>query len=219
VLTIFGTRGNVTIDCHMTSENINYMVWYKLTTGMVLQYITKYSKYQKDIGNYFTYSMFSEYLKTVIQQPVSESVQHGSGESFPGIIYTHGDRSDQCEKSSEAGSPTQRCVYKLPKRNLSLSDAGTYYCAVASCWEILFGNWTKLDVEGNFFHFVFNRKRVEIWECNFRLKLRKGSDPYDVVNYAAVSFTTKKSPSSRRERAQTSREDAEYSEVRYLQQE
>ncbi|XP_038831528.1 uncharacterized protein LOC120030252 [Salvelinus namaycush] len=111
--------------------------------------------------------------KTVVQQPVSESVQpgdsvtlnctihtetcagehsvywfrHGSGESHPGIIYTHGDRSDQCEKSSEAGSPTQSCVYNLPKRNLSLSDAGTYYCAVALCGEILFGNGTKLDID------------------------------------------------------------------------
>uniref|UniRef100_A0A8C7JJC9 Ig-like domain-containing protein n=1 Tax=Oncorhynchus kisutch TaxID=8019 RepID=A0A8C7JJC9_ONCKI len=108
----------------------------------------------------------------VIHQSVSESVQpgdsvtlnctihtetcagehsvywfrHGSGESHPGIIYTHGDRSDQCEKSPEAGSPTQSCVYNLPKRNLSLSDAGTYYCAVASCGKILFGNGTKLDV-------------------------------------------------------------------------
>ncbi|XP_045071207.1 uncharacterized protein LOC123484708 [Coregonus clupeaformis] len=110
---------------------------------------------------------------SVIQQPVSESVQpgdsvtlnctihnetcagehsvywfrHGSGESHPGIIYTHRDRSDQCEKSPEAGSPTQNCVYNLPKGNLSLSDAGTYYCAVASCGEILFGNGTKLDIE------------------------------------------------------------------------
>uniref|UniRef100_A0A4W5PFA5 Ig-like domain-containing protein n=1 Tax=Hucho hucho TaxID=62062 RepID=A0A4W5PFA5_9TELE len=111
--------------------------------------------------------------KIVLQQPVSESVQpgdsvtlnctirtetcvgghsvywfrHGSGESRPGIIYTHGDRSDQCEKSPEAGSPTQSCVYNLPKRNLSPSDAGTYYCAVASCGEILFGNGTKLDIK------------------------------------------------------------------------
>eukprot|EP00063_Salmo_salar_P036631 XP_014011466.1 PREDICTED: uncharacterized protein LOC106577672 [Salmo salar] len=109
---------------------------------------------------------------TILQQPVSESVQpgdsvtlnctihtetcagehsvywfrHGSGESHPGILYTNGNRSDQCEKSIEAGSPTQSCVYNLPKRNLSLSDAGIYYCAMASCGEILFGNGTKLDV-------------------------------------------------------------------------
>uniref|UniRef100_A0A3B4D025 Ig-like domain-containing protein n=1 Tax=Pygocentrus nattereri TaxID=42514 RepID=A0A3B4D025_PYGNA len=71
--------------------------------------------------------------------------RHGSGESHPGIIYTHGNRSGECEKSSETDSPTQSCVYKLPKRNLSLSDAGTYYCAVLMCGQIIFGNGTKLD--------------------------------------------------------------------------
>uniref|UniRef100_A0A3B4DVT7 Ig-like domain-containing protein n=1 Tax=Pygocentrus nattereri TaxID=42514 RepID=A0A3B4DVT7_PYGNA len=74
--------------------------------------------------------------------------RHGSGESHPGIIYTHGNRSDECKKSSETDSPTQSCVYKLPKRNLSLSDAGTYYCAVLLCGEIIFGNGTKLDFAG-----------------------------------------------------------------------
>uniref|UniRef100_A0A3B4DVZ5 Ig-like domain-containing protein n=1 Tax=Pygocentrus nattereri TaxID=42514 RepID=A0A3B4DVZ5_PYGNA len=74
--------------------------------------------------------------------------RHGSGESHPRIIYTHGNRSDECEKSSETDSPTQSCVYKLPKRILSLSDAGTYYCAVLMCGEIIFGNGTKLDFEG-----------------------------------------------------------------------
>ncbi|KAL7876161.1 hypothetical protein AOLI_G00111240 [Acnodon oligacanthus] len=73
--------------------------------------------------------------------------RHGSGESHPGIIYTHGNRSDECKKSSETDSPTQSCVYKLPKRNLSLSDAGTYYCAVAACGHILFGNGSNLKVE------------------------------------------------------------------------
>uniref|UniRef100_A0A8C7JHG1 Ig-like domain-containing protein n=1 Tax=Oncorhynchus kisutch TaxID=8019 RepID=A0A8C7JHG1_ONCKI len=53
--------------------------------------------------------------------------RHGSGESHPGIIYTHGDRSDQCEKSPEEPS---------------------YYCAVASCGEIVFENGTKLDIKG-----------------------------------------------------------------------
>ncbi|XP_076829469.1 uncharacterized protein LOC143475505 [Brachyhypopomus gauderio] len=71
--------------------------------------------------------------------------RHGSGKSHPGIIYTHGDNSDQCKKSSEVVSPTKTCVFNLPKGNLSLSDAGTYYCAVAMCGEILFGNGSKLE--------------------------------------------------------------------------
>uniref|UniRef100_W5K1N6 Ig-like domain-containing protein n=1 Tax=Astyanax mexicanus TaxID=7994 RepID=W5K1N6_ASTMX len=76
--------------------------------------------------------------------------RHGSGESHPGIIFTHGNRSDQCKKSSETVSPTQSCIYKLPKNNLSLSDAGTYYCAVAACGEILFGNGTALKLMGKY---------------------------------------------------------------------
>uniref|UniRef100_A0A3B4CJQ1 Ig-like domain-containing protein n=1 Tax=Pygocentrus nattereri TaxID=42514 RepID=A0A3B4CJQ1_PYGNA len=107
----------------------------------------------------------SSSLSAVLQPPVSDPVElggdttlqcsiltdasagdhsvywfrHGSGESHPGIIYTHGNRSDECKKSSETvDSPTQSCVYKLPKTNLSLSDAGTYYCAVLMCGQILF---------------------------------------------------------------------------------
>uniref|UniRef100_A0A8C9R1T7 Ig-like domain-containing protein n=1 Tax=Scleropages formosus TaxID=113540 RepID=A0A8C9R1T7_SCLFO len=74
--------------------------------------------------------------------------RHGSGESLPGLIYTHGNRSDECEKSPEAGSHTHGCVYSLPKRNLRRSDAGIYYCAVVMCGDILFGNGTQLDIEG-----------------------------------------------------------------------
>ncbi|KAI4900756.1 hypothetical protein NFI96_000845 [Prochilodus magdalenae] len=74
--------------------------------------------------------------------------RHRSGESHPGIIYTHGNRSDQCKSSSETDSSTQSCVYKLPKRKLSISDAGTYYCAVAACGQILFGNGTEVNVQG-----------------------------------------------------------------------
>uniref|UniRef100_A0A8C9SZP7 Ig-like domain-containing protein n=1 Tax=Scleropages formosus TaxID=113540 RepID=A0A8C9SZP7_SCLFO len=77
--------------------------------------------------------------------------RHGSGESLPGLIYTHGNRSDECEKSPEAGSPTHSCVYSLPKRNLSRSDAGIYYCAVVTCGDILFGDGTQLEFQGPFF--------------------------------------------------------------------
>ncbi|XP_015217293.1 uncharacterized protein [Lepisosteus oculatus] len=48
-------------------------------------------------------------------------------------------------RSSEAGLPTQSCIYDLPKSNLSHSEAGIYYCAVATCGEIVFGNGTLHD--------------------------------------------------------------------------
>ncbi|XP_059202919.1 uncharacterized protein LOC131982314 [Centropristis striata] len=68
----------------------------------------------------------------------------GSDET-PSLVYAQGNSSDGCERSPEAHSP-QKCVYSFSK-NVSSSDAGTYYCAVATCGEILFGNGTKLDIE------------------------------------------------------------------------
>ncbi|XP_037334652.2 uncharacterized protein LOC119222264 [Pungitius pungitius] len=65
-----------------------------------------------------------------------------SEESHPALIYTDGGSTDQCERKSNT---TQRCDYNLPMESLNLSHAGTYYCAVASCGHILFGNRTKLD--------------------------------------------------------------------------
>ncbi|XP_047441564.1 signal-regulatory protein beta-2-like [Mugil cephalus] len=65
----------------------------------------------------------------------------GSQTSHPNIIYTDGDMSNKCEKRSET---QKRCVYSFSK-DVSSSDAGTYYCAVATCGEILFGNGTKLE--------------------------------------------------------------------------
>ncbi|XP_022615884.1 uncharacterized protein LOC111232579 [Seriola dumerili] len=69
----------------------------------------------------------------------------GAGESHPSLIYAHGNNDDQCEKSPEAPS-TQKCVYNFSKI-VNSSDAGTHYCAVATCGEILFGNGMKLDIE------------------------------------------------------------------------
>ncbi|XP_051810657.1 signal-regulatory protein beta-2-like [Acanthochromis polyacanthus] len=64
----------------------------------------------------------------------------GSDKSHPDIIYTDGNRPDECEKRSD----TQKsCVYRSSK-TFSSSDAGTYYCAVATCGQILFGNGTTL---------------------------------------------------------------------------
>uniref|UniRef100_A0A672IR57 Ig-like domain-containing protein n=1 Tax=Salarias fasciatus TaxID=181472 RepID=A0A672IR57_SALFA len=56
----------------------------------------------------------------------------GSHQSHPSFIYTHGDK-EECGKSS------QKCFYSFSKK-VSVSDAGTYYCAVAACGEVMFGN-------------------------------------------------------------------------------
>uniref|UniRef100_A0A3Q3G2X4 Ig-like domain-containing protein n=1 Tax=Labrus bergylta TaxID=56723 RepID=A0A3Q3G2X4_9LABR len=61
------------------------------------------------------------------------------------VIYTHGNRSGGCEESPETHSP-QKCVYSFSK-TVKSSDASTYFCAVAACGEILFGNGTKIDIK------------------------------------------------------------------------
>ncbi|XP_045072069.1 uncharacterized protein LOC121563357 [Coregonus clupeaformis] len=164
----------------------------------------------------------------VLQQPVSESVQpgdsmtlnctihtetcagehsvywfrHGTGESHPGIIYTLGDKGDQCEKSPEAGSPTQSCVYNLPKRNLSISDAGTYYCA--SCGEILFGNGTKLDIEAGTHS---QQSQYGNPHANTSDQQLHGDD--DGLNYAALKFTDKSTKPRRQRREQREQREEE----------
>ncbi|KAK0147674.1 Ig kappa chain V-V region HP R16.7 [Merluccius polli] len=74
----------------------------------------------------------------------------GSGPSHPAVIYMNGNRSGECQNSSGPPSPPQSCVYTLPKNNVSTSDAGTYYCALAACGEIVLGQGTKLDITGHY---------------------------------------------------------------------
>ncbi|XP_041840421.1 uncharacterized protein LOC121639326 [Melanotaenia boesemani] len=74
-----------------------------------------------------------------------------SKKNHPELIYTHGDGNGQCERK------THTCVYNLLMENLNMSNAETYYCAVASCGHILFGKGTKLDVKSelNSLHLVY----------------------------------------------------------------
>ncbi|XP_053271656.1 uncharacterized protein LOC128429842 [Pleuronectes platessa] len=63
----------------------------------------------------------------------------------PGLIYTHGDRNHQCERKPD--TQTHTCVYNLSMERVNRSHAGTYYCAVAACGHIVFGNGTKLEFD------------------------------------------------------------------------
>lgn len=58
-------------------------------------------------------------------------------ESDSGVIYTDSTCSDEPEEKS--------CVYRLSKTIRESSDAGIYYCAVATCGQILFGEGTKVE--------------------------------------------------------------------------
>ncbi|XP_078025592.1 signal-regulatory protein beta-2-like [Epinephelus lanceolatus] len=92
-----------------------------------------------------------------------------SDESHPSFIYAQVNSSDGCEKSPEAHSP-QKCIYSFSK-DVSSSDAGTYYCAVATCGEILFGNGTKVDI-----------KELNMWD------LQKANTPLFLL-FAALALS------------------------------
>ncbi|XP_034739796.1 platelet-derived growth factor receptor beta-like isoform X2 [Etheostoma cragini] len=67
----------------------------------------------------------------------------GSGESHPGIIYTHSNEEEE-----------RSCVYSLSKTIQNSSDTGTYYCAVVTCGVILFGEGTKVETRQELCPFV-----------------------------------------------------------------
>lgn len=61
----------------------------------------------------------------------------GSGESHPNIIYTTPNRSSHEEEGG-------RCFYTLTK-TVNVADAGTYYCAVDACGQIIFGGGSTVQ--------------------------------------------------------------------------
>uniref|UniRef100_A0A3B4D4U0 Ig-like domain-containing protein n=1 Tax=Pygocentrus nattereri TaxID=42514 RepID=A0A3B4D4U0_PYGNA len=67
-----------------------------------------------------------------------------AGQSFPEIIYTHQNSSSrQCEISSSTNSS----LYNFSKNILDHHHTGTYYCAVAACGKIIFGNGTSVELK------------------------------------------------------------------------
>ncbi|XP_061895575.1 uncharacterized protein LOC133644846 isoform X2 [Entelurus aequoreus] len=85
-------------------------------------------------------SVLAESKENFRQCPNQSSVywlKSGSGESDPHIIYSDSD--DEQDPRS--------CVYHLSLTVLNSSDTGTYYCAVATCGQILFGQGTHVDTQ------------------------------------------------------------------------
>uniref|UniRef100_A0AAX7TPF4 Ig-like domain-containing protein n=1 Tax=Astatotilapia calliptera TaxID=8154 RepID=A0AAX7TPF4_ASTCA len=130
----------------------------------------------------------------------------GSNKSHPNIIYTDGNRTDQCEKRSDH---QKRCVYQLSK-NVSSSDAGTYYCAVATCGEILLGNGTTVELGMILFYllpFILNYVNIKI----IHICLKSSSSQSKLclcvliitqteadINYAALNFSERKTRGRRK---------------------
>ncbi|KAI3351117.1 hypothetical protein L3Q82_005682 [Scortum barcoo] len=113
----------------------------------------------------------------------------GSDKSHPNIIYTDGNRHDECDKRSD----TQKsCIYRFSK-SVSSSDAGTYYCAVATCGEILFGNGTKVEID---IENVSSQPRHD----NLSQPVHESTGGRDDVNYAALHFSGTKTTRGRKKK-------------------
>lgn len=69
----------------------------------------------------------------------------GENKSVPNVLYVSGEQHQECD--------SQSCIYHFSK-NISSHDMGTYYCALAACGEILFGNGTRLGATRGLCKFV-----------------------------------------------------------------
>ncbi|KAL3973332.1 histidine-rich glycoprotein [Sarotherodon galilaeus] len=155
----------------------------------------------------------------------------GSDKSHPSVIYTGRKRRNEFEKPSDLQN---RCVYRFSK-NISSSDEGTYYCAVATCGEILFGNGTDLkpvqktqsafiqlaliivclviSVTGNVF-LICNRRVQNKENAISEDHIDTSHQPAETdghVSYVALNFSERKTRSTRKK---DFAEDSVYSQVK-----
>uniref|UniRef100_A0A3B4E9I4 Ig-like domain-containing protein n=1 Tax=Pygocentrus nattereri TaxID=42514 RepID=A0A3B4E9I4_PYGNA len=138
-----------------------------------------------------------------------------AGQSFPEIIYTHQNSSSrQCEINSS----TSCSLYEFSKNILDQRHTGTYYCAVAVCGKIIFGNGTSVELSKSFCALLGTCVADMIILSIFYLHLvsvqRQMTTEQNSENlhYAAIHIKEKKAKSARVKREQP--KDIVYSQVR-----
>ncbi|CAM4517116.1 unnamed protein product [Leuciscus chuanchicus] len=144
-----------------------------------------------------------------------------------GVLYTKGERNGQCKNSSE--SQTQSCVYNLLKSNISDSDTGIYYCAVAACGEILFGKGTQLNfrvsgdvnptllalgVSNIIFFVLVVFLGIKLFRGQNKVPKPQENQNEDSMNYASISFG-QKPLNTRRTKSKVIQEQSLYAQVNF----
>ncbi|XP_037833307.1 uncharacterized protein LOC112450546 isoform X2 [Kryptolebias marmoratus] len=72
---------------------------------------------------------------------VRKDIVHGNA------IYKDKNRPYKWDRKQDASSPSKSCIYHFSK-NVTSSDSGTYYCALAMYEDVMFGNGAELEIEG-----------------------------------------------------------------------
>uniref|UniRef100_A0A3B5RDC7 Ig-like domain-containing protein n=1 Tax=Xiphophorus maculatus TaxID=8083 RepID=A0A3B5RDC7_XIPMA len=117
---------------------------------------------------------------------------------FPNMIYTEGKKAENCEKRPDS---SKKCFYNFSK-NISSSDTGIYYCAVATCGQILFGNEIN-QRKGMTLHASF-----EVFKMSKIIKItHSGPD----LNYAALHFSEGRTSRAKKKELMT---ECVYSQVK-----
>uniref|UniRef100_A0A3B3VAN3 Ig-like domain-containing protein n=1 Tax=Poecilia latipinna TaxID=48699 RepID=A0A3B3VAN3_9TELE len=129
-----------------------------------------------------------------------------SDTSYPDFIIAEGKIPENCEKTSNS---QKKCSYNFTKVVKS-SEGAIYYCAVAACGQILFGNGTNLvkSDQGIVCIVPFVIVLVIILIC-LAISTDKGQD----LNYAALHFSERKEPRGMKKR-ELKTEESLYSQVK-----
>uniref|UniRef100_A0A3B5KU25 Ig-like domain-containing protein n=1 Tax=Xiphophorus couchianus TaxID=32473 RepID=A0A3B5KU25_9TELE len=137
--------------------------------------------------------------------------------SLPNYIYTDGNRENKCEEKLDS---QQRCVYNFSK-TVNASDA-TFYCAVATCGEIYFGNGTNIDIKAQqndtgLYYCIKVESLKLIFVNGFLLKIEESDlatrDAHCLV-YSAPAFTKTNVGKAERRKIKATHEETIYTHVR-----
>uniref|UniRef100_A0A3P9ASX9 Ig-like domain-containing protein n=1 Tax=Maylandia zebra TaxID=106582 RepID=A0A3P9ASX9_9CICH len=134
---------DVTLTCSRRSNLSGLLFWMRVVAGNLPE-LPSAPIYQGDSVT-LQCSVLSDLQKNTCPEDVYW-FRAGMDETHPSVIYVYRSSGDECERQSDVHSP-RKCVYKFSKNNISSSDSGNYYCAVATCGHVIFGNGAKLNIK------------------------------------------------------------------------
>ncbi|XP_068571636.1 uncharacterized protein [Cebidichthys violaceus] len=154
--TVLELGDNLTLSCTFLENEVGLFFWYKLKFGYMVQTVAvgTYSKItleeQFDKSRFSVTKVNDQYVLDIRNVSKEDEAtyfcQAGSAymmKIINGTLLAVKDFKNQQRSFYVKQSPETESV----QPGDSTSDAGTYYCAVATCGEILFGEGTKVETK------------------------------------------------------------------------